>query len=273
VKLAYTLNMPGVDCARPLAYSGNLREATAKLATLGYDGVELMVVDLTAFSEDQAENTIRQSGLEMPCICTGEIPGQTGLSFMADDRETRVAAIQLAKRVIAFAARWKSLVNLGRFRGRIGTEHDRETYLDYFREAVWETSEYAAQFDVCWVLEPVTSLIHNFITTSAEGITWVKDINHPSFQLMLDIFHQNIDDPSIYSALIDARGMLKHIHISDNNKQMPGTGHLDLNEYLRVLEAIGYDGYLSAELFQLPDQDTAVSRTVDYMRGIIQSRG
>jgi len=237
---------------------------------MGYDGVEPIVVDPAAFSEDRVEDAIRRAGLEVPCVCTGEIPGQTGLSFTSDDAAVRGQAIMRAKQVVDFAARWKACVNLGRFRGRVGVKRDRTTYEAYCTEAVLEVATYAARRQVCWVLEPVTGLIHNFITNTAEAIDYVRKIDHANFRLMVDVFHQNIEDPSIYGALIAAAGILKHVHISDSNKLAPGTGHLDLLEYVRVLRAVGYDEYLSAEVFQIPDQDTAAQTTIEHLRQILR---
>ena len=42
--------------------------------------------------------------------------------------------------------------------------------------------------------------------------------------------------------IIEAGGMLAHVHLSDSNKAISGRGPIDFNEVFEALREIGYDG-------------------------------
>jgi|GEM_PF-5958808 len=44
---------------------------------------------------------------------------------------------------------------------------------------------------------------------------------------------------------------------------------MNFRSVIDVLKTLGYDGYLSAELIQVPDQVTALRRTSEYIRSML----
>ena len=63
-------------------------------------------------------------------------------------------------------------------------------------------------------VEPLQKGETNTINTAAEGLKWVKAVNHPNFQLMVDFYHLSLEkeDPAI---LVSAKRNIKHIHIAN----------------------------------------------------------
>jgi len=79
----------------------------------------------------------------------------------------------------------------------------------------------------------------------------------------------NIEEPSIEESVKAAKGRLLHVHVADSNRWYPGAGHLDFARIVAALRDIGYEGYLSAEILPLPDPDTCVRRTIEFLRGVL----
>jgi sugar phosphate isomerase/epimerase len=52
------------------------------------------------------------------------------------------------------------------------------------------------------------------------------------------------------------------VHFADSNRQAMGFGHTDPIRVIAALREIQYPDYLSAEIFPLPDPDTAASQTL-----------
>ncbi len=42
---------------------------------------------------------------------------------------------------------------------------------------------------------------------------------------------------------------LSHVHISENDRGVPGTGHAKIREAIHALKALNYDGWLTIEAF------------------------
>lgn len=94
----------------------------------------------------------------------------------------------------------------------------------------------------------------------------LADLQCTNVGLMLDVFHMNIEEASIERSLEAAGERCWHVHIADSNRRYPGAGHLDFDGVFAALERMGYQGYVSAELFPLPDPDTAAGETIAFIR-------
>jgi sugar phosphate isomerase/epimerase len=71
--------------------------------------------------------------------------------------------------------------------------------------------------------------------------------NCPNLQVMLDTFHMNIEEDSLGDVIISANNRLANMHFADNNRKMPGQGHIDFEPIIRSLKKISYEGYISFE--------------------------
>ncbi len=50
-------------------------------------------------------------------------------------------------------------------------------------------------------------------------------------------------------------GAIKHVHITENNRGVPGAGHIPFQPIFNALKRAGYDGWMTIEAFgsALPD--------------------
>ena len=89
----------------------------------------------------------------------------------------------------------------------------------------------------------------NILTTSGECFRLVEAVNHPNLQLLVDLYHFDLEGESL-SALEGYRGHLGHCHIaSAQNSRLvpqPWDGQ-DYLPFFRALAAMGYEGRLSLE--------------------------
>ena len=64
----------------------------------------------------------------------------------------------------------------------------------------------------------------------------------------------------------DAKDYVKYVHLVDSNRLYPGSCKLDFAAFFQALREIGYDGYVSVEVFQRPDQDTALEKSAEFIK-------
>jgi sugar phosphate isomerase/epimerase len=251
------------------AYQGDMETAFQKLSELGYDGAELMILDPDLVDRDRVQQLSREYGLEIPVLCTGEVYGQGGLSFMDPDHSIRTEAILRMKKIIDFAAPFGAQVNIGRLRGQFAMEIPKETSLAWMYAAFEEVTDYAAGRGVTIILEPVPYIFCNNINSTQDGIAVVRRMGRENFRLMADIFSMILEDISIQRSFNDAKPYLTHIHVCDSNRLAPGRGNLDFGKILSMLKEIGYTGYISAEINQHPDQDIVIEETINVLRPLL----
>jgi len=98
-------------------------------------------------------------------------------------------------------------------------------------------------------------------TTIEDALDIMTRCGHPDATTILDPFHVFRGDGDMESILKLKSGQVAISHFNDtpdtpsreeqhdHNRVMPGEGHLDLAHYCALLREIGYDGWLSLELF------------------------
>lgn len=65
--------------------------------------------------------------------------------------------------------------------------------------------------------------------------------------ILADFFHMAMEERSIPDAILENNGYLRHVHLGENNRMLPGYGALDWRAGFRALKEAGYDGYLALE--------------------------
>lgn len=98
MKLCYQVATPDVAIADSVtAYQGPLEKSFYDLASLGYDGVELMTLNPSELDWDFVRKEAERNKLAIVLVCTGEIFGQLGLSYTDPKEEVRKEAIRRTK--------------------------------------------------------------------------------------------------------------------------------------------------------------------------------
>jgi len=98
-------------------------------------------------------------------------------------------------------------------------------------------------------LEPVNRSESFFLNTAAEANALCAAIDHPRVGVTIDTFHANIEEKHLAESLRPLAMRLKHIHASENDRGLLGTGHVDFPAIMNVLQEMAYDGYLMIEGF------------------------
>ncbi len=249
-----------------VAFKGDLASNIARIANLGYDGVELAIRDPKLVDGDELARVVSAHGLTVPAIGTGQAWGEEGLSFTSDDPAVRAAAIERIKSHVPLAAHLDAIIILGLIRGITPEGQTHEQSMTYLVEALRECANVAAETGVRFALEPLNRYETDLIHTVADGLNLVERVGADNFGLLLDTFHMNIEEPAIEESIRACGDRIFHFHVADSNRWYPGAGHLDFESILNTLCATGYQGYVSGEFMPLPDADMSAERSIAYLR-------
>ncbi|MGC8787980.1 MAG: TIM barrel protein, partial [Anaerolineae bacterium] len=183
-----------------VAYKGEWEHHAAKMARLGYEGVELAVRDPHLLDTSHVQQVLTSLGLEVPAVGTGQAYFEEGLSFTDTDEAVRHRAIERIKAHIDFARSLHAQVIIGLVRGRLREGASREQAMEWLVHALTECAGYAAP-DVQLVLEPINRYETNVINTIAEGLELIQRVGADNIGLLFDTFHANIEEVSIEGAI------------------------------------------------------------------------
>ena len=226
----------------------------AKLKKVGYEGVEIPIFEGDVEHYKKIRKELDDLGLA--CTTVGLMTPEA--NPIASDPALRHAAVERFKRLIEWTATLKAELMAGPFHSPLGvfsgagpTEDEKKRGADVLRQA----AEMAQKTGVKLAIEYLNRFECYFLTTAADARALVKRVNHPNFRMMYDTFHANIEEKNISEAIAGCADSFIHVHISENDRGTPGTGHVHWDETFRALRKAKYDNWLVIESFgrALPD--------------------
>jgi sugar phosphate isomerase/epimerase len=121
---------------------------------------------------------------------------------------------------------------------------------------------------VCICIEPLSPQDTNFIQTAAEARRLVEAVGHPGLRMILDVRAMCADEEPIPEIIRKSAPYLEHVHANDPNLSGPGFGDTDFVPIAAALKEIGYDGYVSVEVFDFSPGSERIAR--ESLRYLIQ---
>ena len=226
----------------------------AKLKAAGFDGVELPLFGGDAAHYGKVKKELDNLGL----ACTTVTVCNPEANPISPDAALRRKGLERIKWAIEMTATLggENLCGpyhspLGVFSGSGPTDTEKAHGAEILRQA----AEFAQQNKVMLAIEYLNRFECYFLTTAADAAAFVKRVNHPHFRMMYDTFHANIEEKQIGPVIESIAGSFIHVHVSENDRGTPGTGHVPFDETFRALRKIKYDGWIVIEAFgrALPD--------------------
>jgi sugar phosphate isomerase/epimerase len=266
MKSSITISL--VDEARggPFVFWGDLEENCRRAAELGFDAIELFPPGASAVNAASLQSTLAVHSLSLAAVGTGAGWVMHRLSLTDPSPECRQAAQEFVASTIHFAGQLGAPAIIGSMQGRCAPDLDRATSIDWLRRALDQLGHLAAQHGVPLLYEPLNRYETNLCNSLAAACELLDGLTTDNVVVLADLFHMNIEESDLHTALQRAGSRVGHVHWVDSNRCAVGMGHLDIASVMGALRAFGYAGYLSAEALPLPDSVTAAERTMQAFR-------
>ena len=102
-------------------------------------------------------------------------------------------------------------------------------------------------------VEPLNRFECYALNTATQAAALVSQVDRPNYGWLYDTFHANIEERDPTGAITAHRP--NYIHISENDRGIPGRGHIDFAQVFTALKTIGHEGWITVESFgqSLPD--------------------
>lgn len=142
---------------------------------------------------------------------------------------------------------------------------------DAFVEFYAEMLDLVAGTDARVLLEPINRYESGYLNRVSDNLRIIEAVDHPNAGLLPDLFHMSIEESDPVQALRDAGDRIVHVHLGDNNRLLPGDGHLDWPGIIDALRDVGYTGSLNLECSTNGDPAVTLPRTAAFLRELIGS--
>jgi D-psicose/D-tagatose/L-ribulose 3-epimerase len=233
----------------------------ARIREWGFDGVEPFLSPDEPADIPRLRAVLDRHGLERTTCSV--LPRDVHL--VSGDRATRARGGEFLKKCVDRTAELGARLICGPLYAGLGVITGRRRTEDEWKwavEGLQAAAERARQQDVTLCLEPLNRFETYFLNTLEDAARLVKDIGAPNVKIHFDTFHANIEERHPAAALRSVAEHLGHVHISENDRGIPGTGHNDWRGVLTVLKATGYEGWLTIESFAQPEPDLAAAAAI-----------
>jgi D-psicose/D-tagatose/L-ribulose 3-epimerase len=243
-----------------LAWSSEVSEdllpIIERLKTIGYDGVEFYV----GAEDVKAYKTVGER-----CQALGlGVSTVTSLSAennpVSDNAKGRAIGLDRIKWAIDRSVDLGSDVICGPFHSAHAHFYVRpatEDELKWAAEILHEAGDYAQQAGIVLALEALNRFESYLVNTMVDLKVLLQNINHPNVRAMFDTHHANIEEKKYLNAIQTISPYLQHIHISENDRGTPGSGHIPFDDTFSALKSVNYNGWLTIEAFSRSDPDFA----------------
>lgn len=242
---------------------------------IGYNGLEIApftlaksVEEISSARRSALRRCIEKAGLETVGL-HWLLTSPAGLYINHPEETVRERTIGYLKSLVHFCA------DLGGELLIFGSPKQRSVYPGLEKETAWKYAiegfqacmKDAESRDVTLAIEPLAPSLTDVVTSAQEGLRMVQEVGHPNFRLHLDVYSMCSELQPIEDIIRSHAGLLAHFHANDSNLRGPGFGEVDYEPIARAIKDIGYNGYISVEVFDYkPDPETIAVKSLEFLR-------
>lgn len=248
----------------------SLAERLALAERLGFEGVEFWGTGLRERLAE-VEQALSVTRIKASTVCSG----YRG-DLLSASREERALAIRDIEALLEVAAKLGAvgLIVVPTFGGPKLPDlsplypsvwHlERELLVCELKNLARKAEETGASI----LIEPLNRYETHFLNRLEQAVEIIEEVGSPGVAVMADFFHMNIEEANIAESLRGALKHLKHIHLADSNRWLPGFGHLDFREPFKVLREGGYRYYMAMECYVPEPKEESLAKSVKYLKNL-----
>lgn len=228
-------------------WTDDIIPALKKVKEIGFNGVEISLYGASDENLLKSFNVAKSLGLDI--ICGTGVGPDTDPSN--SDEKIRKNALEYLKNSIDKVSKAGALyINGVLYAPWQGfSKENREKRWKNSSEILREAGKYAKEKGIGLNLEVLNRFESDFMNKVEEGAKFIKEIDMENVKLLVDTFHMNIEEDNISESVERYLDYIGCIHVTENHRGVPGTGHIDWKSLMEVLKRKDYKGYLDMETF------------------------
>jgi len=250
-----------------LAPGRDLSEKLDNLAEYGYEGIEFWGSGIQS-RQDEIIKATQNHQVKSSTICAGY-----GGCLVDGAKSERDKAMSDIKDLLTVAA------NIGavglimvpvfgdlRINDLSPYKSSRQLTEELLVTLLKELGDHAKEVGSIVLVEPLNRYETHFINRLEQGVDICKRVNNPNVQIMADFFHMSIEEANIPESIKAAGSYIKHVHLADSTRLLPGYGHTDFKSGFAALKEIGFENYMALECGVPGPGEVELPKSANYMK-------
>ena len=235
----------------------------------GFDGVEIPIFEGTPDDYARLGGMLDRIGLERTAVSA---MGDPAMNLISQDAATRKAGIAFMKNAIDCAAALGAPTLSGPLHSTLGAFSGAGPTAAEFKRSLSSQraiGDHAGKKGVTIGLEALNRFECYLFNTMDALCAHIDEVDRPHIRAMYDTFHANIEEADPIGAYTRNRKNIVHVHISENDRGVPGRGNIPWKETFSAIRKSGYDDWLTIEAFGRGLKDLAAATKVwrDFSEG------
>ncbi len=219
-----------------------------KVAKMGFDGVEFPIFSPKDVDVPATRKALEANGLGSTA-CTVIVAGSL-ISPNARDRKAALdhlrAVLEVSKDIGIECVAGPLYSPVGLLVGRARNNDEWK----YAVEGLRKLADTAEILDIKVGIEPLNRFETYFLNIAEDALRLCKEVGSAKVGVHYDTFHANIEEKDPVAALKKiGRKWLTHVHTCENDRGIPGTGHVPWDATMKALADMKYDGWITIESF------------------------
>ncbi|MGO1975189.1 MAG: sugar phosphate isomerase/epimerase family protein [Propionibacteriaceae bacterium] len=224
-----------------------LQLAIDKTAAAGFDLIEIPLLDPEKADGSEVGELARQAGLAV----TASLGLSEATDLSSEDPEVVAAGEQLLGTCLEFVSDAGGTHLVGVIYNAMRKYMAPPTALNrqHSVEAMGRVAERGRELGVQVAVEVVNRYESYLLNTGRQALDFVADAGSDNLSVHLDTYHMNIEEPDMFSPVLDVGDQLGYVHIGESHRGYLGSGTIDFDPFFRALARIAYDGPVVFESF------------------------
>jgi sugar phosphate isomerase/epimerase len=256
-----------IACQEGLVPGNSLAERIEKLAAWGYEGIEFWGRGLWD-RVDEINAACDAMPVKPSTICAG----YGGCPLDADPEQRRIA-LEDSRKLLKVAADIGAvgMIFVPIFGGPrlpdLSPMADAVTLEKRLLvEICKDLGDAAADAGSILLLEPLNRYETHLLCRCEQAAEICRQVDNPHVQIMADFFHMNIEEPVIADAVRQNGDFIKHVHLADSQRVLPGYGHTDFKAGFAALQEVCFEGYMALECGVPGPADVELPKCAAFLR-------
>lgn len=242
-----------LSCSDVMVPGSSLTDKAEKLRQWGYDGIAVFT-SYSEWNEEKLEELLHlkeNTGI-IPCefVFMDSVYGH----LMSPDKQLKTKAIAMYKDAIGVC---KKIGAITEMEFDYGIQDPLPLFEPYkqmsnseeqeFIEVLKQLGEEAAGSDAYILLEPINRYETKYLTRLQDCKAILEKAQLSNSGLLPDFFHMSIEEVDLPRSIRNAGSYIKHVHLGDNNRLLPGYGHTNWQACFQALNEINFKGFMNLE--------------------------
>lgn len=261
-----------ISCTNTMVPGKNLTEQAENLKKWGYDGIAVFV-EYESWNEQLHDEVLKlkdRTGI-IPCefAFSADIYGH----LMDKNEQIRRKSREMYKTAAMVCGELGAVTEL---EFAYGPQNPLPLFHPYAKMNAGQEEEFLQMYRELMeplkgtrgkmLLEGINRYESPFLNSLKDCKDVVSKLNDERAGVLADFFHMSIEESDMAESILYAGSYIRHVHIGDNNRLLPGYGSTDWEVCLNALKEIGYDGFLNLECSTCGDPAVTLPEVSRYLK-------